>query len=202
MSTPAINIHIDGAARGNPGPAAYSFVIARPGESAIEEHGLLGNTTNNIAEYTALVKVLQKAADLSLKTLHVHSDSELLVKQMSGEYRVKNADLKELYDEAQELLPRFEKVKIEHVRREQNKRADELCNIALDAGKPRTATPKKKASGGRANPDAVRDDCVICLQSAQNAWAANDPKAPTTEQVWEQLWSILEEGGVLKKKNG
>ncbi|MCE9531606.1 MAG: ribonuclease HI family protein [Planctomycetes bacterium] len=194
-------VHIDGAARGNHGPAAFAFVIQSPGQPPVEEHGKLGDTTNNIAEYTALLRALEKAATLSLKHLHVHSDSELLVKQMNGEYRVKNADLKELYDQAQELLDEFQHVKITHVRRENNKRADQLCNIALDGDKPKAATkPRKEASHAKSDPAAVRDDCLVCLESARQSWIANDPRAPSAAQVWEQLWSVLEEGGVLKKK--
>ena len=201
MSTQTAVIHIDGASRGNPGPAAIAFVIATPGQPVVEEYATLGDTTNNIAEYTALLRALEKAASLSLERLHIHSDSELLVKQMNGEYRVKNEDLRNLYEEAQGLLRRFRGVQISHVRREQNKRADELCNIALDDGKPKAAKkPKKKSSGARMTDDAVREDCVVCLEVAKGAWSARDIKAPTAEQVWDQLWSILEENGVLKRK--
>ena len=80
---------------------------------------------------------MEKAASLSLERLHIHSDSELLVKQMNGEYRVKNAEIKELYDQAQDRLRSFRSVAITHVRRDHNQRADELCNIALDGDKPR-----------------------------------------------------------------
>lgn len=198
MSTGAAIIHIDGAARGNPGPAAYAFTIAVPGRELVEEHGRLGATTNNVAEYTALLRALEKAAELALDQVHVHSDSELLVKQMSGEYRVKNPDLRDLYDEAQDLLRRFRSVRIDHVRREQNRRADELCNIALDGDKPKPA-PKKAAAGARPSADAVREDCVTCIDAARRVWAAHDAGAPTAAQVWDQIWSILEEGGMLKK---
>src|SRR5437870_5310540 len=100
MSDADLVIHIDGAARGNPGPAAYAFVIEQPGAPTIEEAGRLGSATNNIAEYTALVKVLERLAALPAQRLRIYSDSELLVKQMTGEYRVKNEDLKALSDEA------------------------------------------------------------------------------------------------------
>jgi ribonuclease HI len=199
MSTGPATIHIDGAARGNPGPAAYAFTIAAPGVAIVEENGLLGSTTNNVAEYTALLKALEKAAALGLARLHVHSDSELLVKQMSGEYRVKNADLRDLYEEAQDLLRRFESVRIDHVRREQNRRTDELCNLALDGNKPRPTAAAKPKAAKRPDSSAVREECVACLEAARGAWSARDPGAPTAEQVWEQLWSVLEEGGVLKK---
>ena len=201
MSAHSVTVHIDGASRGNPGPAAFAFVIAPADGPPVEEHGKLGDTTNNIAEYTALLRALEKAADLSLQHLHVHSDSELLVKQMNGEYRVKNPELRELYDQAQDLLRQFRTVKLSHVRREFNKRADELCNIALDDGNPKTAAkPKKERSHAKIGAETVRDDCIACLQAARNAWTANSSHAPTAEQVWDQLWSVLEDGGVLKKK--
>src|SRR5262249_51130406 len=153
---------IDGAARGNPGPAAFAFIIAPPDQPAVEEKGTLGQTTNNIAEYTALVRALEKAAEMSIPRLHIHSDSELLVKQMNGEYRVKNPDLKNLYEDAQDLLRQFQSVKLTHVRREQNKRADELCNIALDGDKPKPSpkspTSKSPSTMVAASDATVRDD--------------------------------------------
>ena len=87
-------MHIDGASRGNPGPAAYAVVLARPGLPVVEEADTIGTATNNVAEYTALVEGLTLAAELGVKTLQVFSDSELMVKQMNGEYRVKNDDLR------------------------------------------------------------------------------------------------------------
>lgn len=200
MSAKPVIIHVDGAARGNPGPAAFAFVITPPGQSAIEEFGLLGETTNNVAEYTALLNALEKAASLSLDDLHIHSDSELMVKQLKGEYRVKNAELRELYDAARDLIRGFKSVRVDHVRREQNKRADELCNLALDGGKPKTRTPAKKSGTvSTKNVESVRQECIDCLDAVKKVWAAHDPGAPRPDQVWEQIWSILEESGVLKK---
>ena len=127
-------IHVDGASRGNPGPAAYAFVIARPGLPAFEQAETLGIATNNVAEYTALIRGLEAAADLGLKHIVVYSDSELVVRQVNGDYRVKHPDLRPLYLEAQAMLKEFSSVTITHIRREHNKRADALCNEALDAG--------------------------------------------------------------------
>src|SRR4026207_742271 len=93
---------IAGAARGTPAPAAYAIVLARPGAPVVEESQTIGTATNNVAEYTALIEGLKLAAELGVKSLAVFSDSELLVKQMNGEYRVKNADLLELYQEAKQ----------------------------------------------------------------------------------------------------
>lgn len=211
-------MHIDGASRGNPGKAAYAVVLARPGMPVVEEADTIGTASNNVAEYTALVEGLTLAAELGVKTLQVYSDSELMVKQMNGEYKVKNEDLRPLYEEACRLRRQFEKVTITHVRREQNKRADAIGNDALD-GKPRKRGgsiepgPAPLSSGSseernaaprspKASVDdvAVRADAVQCLADAARHWAANGVKGLPPEAVWEQLWSLLDEAGVLKKK--
>jgi len=199
---PEATVHIDGAARGNPGPAACAFVLARPGEPVIEHAELLGTATNNVAEYTALLAALEKAAELSVSSLRVFSDSELLVKQMNGEYRVKNPDLQTLYAEARQLMKGFAGVSFTHVRREQNKRADELCNEVLDAGKKKTVSSAAPAPAGPpavVTDAAVRDEALACLIAAAKSWADKGPTIPAPGQVWDQLWSILEDGGVLKK---
>ena len=191
-------IHIDGAARGNPGPAAAAFVLDRPGEPPVEVGEALGRTTNNVAEYTALLHALERAKEMQGRRLKILSDSELLVKQMNGDYRVKNEDLKLLYDQAQVLLRKFAEVTIRHIRREDNKRADELCNRALDGEKPAkasTASPKSATS----LEDRVKADAVECLRSAAAAWARGNSAEPKPEQVWEQLWNLIEEAGILKK---
>jgi ribonuclease HI len=128
-----VTIYTDGAARGNPGPAAFAYVIQREGAPAIEEKGCLGNATNNVAEYEALVRALEHAHRLGARRVQVFSDSELLVRQMAGQYQVKNEGLRPLYEEARELCRQFEAVTIRHIRRSQNGRADALCNEALDA---------------------------------------------------------------------
>jgi ribonuclease HI len=201
MSDAELVIHIDGAARGNPGPAAYAFVIESPGGPTVEEAGRLGNATNNIAEYTALVKVLERLAAAPPARLRIYSDSELLVKQMTGEYRVKNEDLKVLADEARQLLRRHRSVTFTHVPRAQNQRADQLCNDALDGlplGAPR---PRKVAAAPATTVAGLHEDAVLCLRAAAAEWAKGDANRPDPAQVWDQLWSILEENGVLKRKN-
>jgi ribonuclease HI len=132
MSKAATQVHIDGAARGNPGPAAFAFVVARPGQPLIEESGCFGKATNNVAEYTALIRALERLCELGERNLVISSDSELLVRQMNGDYRVKNKDLQRLHDRAQQLCRGFESVTIKHVARSQNSHADRLCNEALD----------------------------------------------------------------------
>ncbi len=198
--TAALMIHTDGASRGNPGPAAYAYTIERDGNEPIEEAGKLGRMTNNQAEYTALVRALEHALELGAHyRVVVHSDSELLVKQMKGEYRVKNADLRDLYEEATALCGRFRKpVDFRHVRREDNRRADALGNEALDGlreptprasntpradGKSRTPAPTAHPS-----PVSLRDEALAQLRLA----AAADLPA---EQVWEQILTLLKRHG-------
>ena len=124
----------DGGARGNPGPAAFGYVLeTEDGTVLAAEGGAIGVATNNVAEYRALVEGLRKAAELQLDEVDVVSDSELLVRQMSGEYKVKNKTLRELYEEATGLADRFDKVTYAAVRREHNELADRLVNEALDA---------------------------------------------------------------------
>ena len=124
----------DGGARGNPGPAAFAYVLESEDGSVLDARGEpIGVATNNVAEYRALVAGLAKAAELGVTEVEVISDSELLVRQMHGEYRVKNAVLRELSLEAARLARRFERVTYTAVPREQNELADRLVNEALDA---------------------------------------------------------------------
>ena len=124
--------NIDGGARGNPGPAGYGVRIERDDGTSVELKEALGVTTNNVAEYRGLIAALAWAAAHGVSRLHVRSDSELLVKQMRGEYRVKNEGLKPLSAEARRLVAQIGDVRFEHVPREQNKDADRLANEAMD----------------------------------------------------------------------
>jgi len=127
----------DGGSRGNPGPAAYGYVLEAGDGTVLAAHGeRIGVATNNIAEYRALVEGLRKAADLQVDEVEVVSDSELLVNQMQGNYKVKNEALRELWLDANELADRLEKVTFTAVRREHNELADRLVNEALDAEGP------------------------------------------------------------------
>src|SRR5947209_4148343 len=127
-----LTIYTDGGSRGNPGPAAYAYVIQQAGEPDIEVKAYLGRTTNNVAEYTGLVKALEHARHVGADRVTVYSDSELMVKQMNGEYRVKNEGLIPLYEEADRLRRAFASLTIRHVRREHNKPPDRPCNEAMD----------------------------------------------------------------------
>ena len=124
----------DGGARGNPGPAAYGYVLEAEDGTVLAAHGeAIGTATNNVAEYRALVAGLEKAVELHVDEVEVVSDSELLVKQMRGEYKVKNAALRELSEEAGEVARQLRSVRYTAVRREHNELADQLVNEALDA---------------------------------------------------------------------
>jgi ribonuclease HI len=124
----------DGGSRGNPGPAAYGYVIETDDGTVLAAHGeAIGVATNNVAEYRALVEGLRKAAELQVDELEVVSDSELLVHQMRGDYKVKNEALRELWLDANELERKLGKVTYTAVRREHNELADSLVNEALDA---------------------------------------------------------------------
>ena len=124
----------DGGARGNPGPAAYGYVLEAEDGTVLDARGeTIGVATNNVAEYRALIAGLEKAVELGIDELEVVSDSELLVKQMQGEYRVKNEALRELNDDANFLEKKLGRVRYTAVRREHNELADKLVNEALDA---------------------------------------------------------------------
>ena len=124
----------DGGARGNPGPAAYGYVLETDDGTVLAAHGeAIGVATNNVAEYRALVEGLRKAVEVGVDELEVVSDSELLVHQMRGEWKIKNEALKVLWGEAQELADELGKVRYTAVRREHNELADSLVNEALDA---------------------------------------------------------------------
>lgn len=129
----AYEIRVDGASRGNPGQAGAGAVIRDPkGNVARELRKYLGVMTNNMAEYSALVMALEEAKTMGVSEVEVFADSELMVKQITGKYKVKSADLKPLYDEAYSLLKGFRRYKIVHVYREENSLADKLANEAID----------------------------------------------------------------------
>ena len=125
--------HIDGGARGNPGTAGFGvFIQDQQGHEVASLYGYLGHQTNNVAEYAALLAALRYAVDHKLAGLSIRSDSELLVRQIGGQYRVKNTALMRLHGAAIKLMRQVGRVTVEHVRREQNKDADRLANVAMD----------------------------------------------------------------------
>jgi len=128
-----VQLYIDGGARGNPGPAACAWIIKSPeGATLVSETHFLGRTTNNVAEYSALLKGLEAARRLGASELSIFSDSELLVKQLIGEYRVRDLDLKELFEGVQRELLGFDCWQIQHIGREENSEADRLVKLTLD----------------------------------------------------------------------
>ena len=130
-----ITANVDGGARGNPGPAGYGVYIRDASGAPIKQISeYIGHKTNNFAEYSALLAALQFAVDNGHKVLKVISDSELMVRQMTGRYRVSSPDLKPLYEKARLLVRQLDKFSIEHVLRAQNKHADRLANEAMDRG--------------------------------------------------------------------
>ncbi|HEY0701818.1 MAG TPA: reverse transcriptase-like protein [Candidatus Acidoferrales bacterium] len=146
--------NIDGASRGNPGPASYAVVLRDPeGKIVLELAKNIGRETNNVAEYFALLAALDYATMHGIASLRIRSDSELLVRQMQGVYKVKSPDLKPLQERAAKLARQLQYFAIEHVRRELNKDADALANVALDAGgtaKIEKRAPEHRASGENA----------------------------------------------------
>jgi phosphoribosylglycinamide formyltransferase-1 len=133
--TDKIIAYIDGGSRGNPGPAASAYVLAdERGRQLQAKAFFLGETTNNVAEYTAICRALEAAKSAGVKQITVYSDSELLVKQLNGQYKVKSDNIRPLFTQAVKMLDEFESVDITHIAREKNKKADELVNRALDLG--------------------------------------------------------------------
>jgi ribonuclease HI len=127
-------VNVDGGARGNPGPAAVAAVISTPEGQIIEERGeRIGRATNNVAEYRALLLGLERARELGAREIELVGDSELVVRQVRGEYKVKDENLRALKEEVERALRGFESWSIRHVRRDENAAADELVNAALDA---------------------------------------------------------------------
>ncbi len=130
-----IIIYSDGGARGNPGPAGIGAVLSNDKNEVVAEISkYLGETTNNQAEYQALIAALEKAKELKADELECYLDSELVVKQLNREYKVKNSELATLFLKVHNLSLSFKKIKFIHIRREQNKEADLLANVAMDKG--------------------------------------------------------------------
>jgi ribonuclease HI len=157
----AYRANIDGGSRGNPGPASYGVVIRDPsGEIVAKLKKYIGRMTNNVAEYYGLIAALDYAQSHAIRALRIESDSELLVKQMRGQYKVKSPELRPLFERAHKMSQSLESFRIEHVYREQNREADELANEALDetSGRPPAsgAPPKSEARSAKPEPHKFR----------------------------------------------
>jgi len=155
----AYRINIDGGSRGNPGPAAYGVVVRDPNGGIVTKlKKYIGRFSNNVAEYYGLIAAMDYAQSHGVRAIRVESDSELLVKQMRGLYKVKSADLQPLYERAQKMSKAFDSFRIDHVYREQNREADTLVNEALDEteGKPaNSVTPAKPNSPEKSGPRRI-----------------------------------------------
>lgn len=131
--TETLTLEFDGGSRGNPGPAGIGVVVrAADGTPLVTLGRFIGRATNNVAEYRALITALEQALQLGAKKVQIRGDSELIIKQMRGEYRVKNPDMKLLYDQAQHLYHQFDEARIDHNLRHKNELADKLANLAMD----------------------------------------------------------------------
>ena len=187
-------VHIDGGSRGNPGPAAAGVVIHdRATDLAMHEGGyFLGQATGNAAEYHGLIRALELATQMGVRRLEIYSDSELIVKQITGEYRVKSPDLMPLFEQAQGLLLAVESWQIQHVPRDENRRADQLVNIALDrkrdviiSGTPADtpANAPGDAATGRSTPPAPVEPALILPPDTPLADAPPAAVAPPSRPV-------------------
>ncbi|CAN5408503.1 hypothetical protein BH10PLA1_BH10PLA1_15630 [soil metagenome] len=128
-----LTLEFDGGSRGNPGPAGIGVVVRAEDRTPLVTLGrFIGRATNNVAEYKALITAMEEAKKLGAKKIIIRGDSELIIKQMLGQYRVKHPDMKVLYEEAQSLISQFEHAKIEHNLRHKNELADKLANLAMD----------------------------------------------------------------------
>ncbi|MGA8145403.1 MAG: reverse transcriptase-like protein [Candidatus Acidiferrales bacterium] len=197
-SAPPAGVHvanIDGASRGNPGPASYAVVMRDPGGKVILELAKnIGRGTNNVAEYFALLAALDYATSHGIHALRIRSDSELLVRQMQGRYKVKSADLKPLYERASKMARQLGYFAIEHVRRELNRDADALANVALD----QAGVPKFEGGNSRteSRPAAVRHESPRRIRAhfVKGVFVPNEPlNLPEGAEVAIELRDIREE---------
>ena len=148
--TPAYRANIDGGSRGNPGPAAYGVYIRDPkGEPVARLKKYIGRMTNNVAEYYGLIAALDYVEAQGIRALRIESDSELLVKQMKGLYKVRSAELAPLYERARKMASALDSFRIEHVYREQNREADALANQAMDEVEGPDAKPRSEKGGAK-----------------------------------------------------
>jgi probable phosphoglycerate mutase len=177
---PGVSIaNIDGASRGNPGPASYAVVIRDPaGKIILELAKRLGRETNNVAEYYALLAALDYAVTHGISALRIRSDSELLVRQIQGRYKVKSAELKPLHERATKLARQLSYFAIEHVRREQNRDADALANVALDSGSVSSAAhfePADEKHQARAHEPKPAPSGTIKARFVRGVLVPSDP---------------------------
>jgi ribonuclease HI len=216
-TTPAWRANVDGGSRGNPGPASYGVVIRDPkGEVVAKLKKYIGRLTNNVAEYYGLIAALDYAQSHNVRALRVEADSELMVKQMRGTYKVKSADLRPLYERAHKMAQTFDSFKIDHVYREQNAEADALANEAMDEAegvKAKAASPTSLAASSpaakllaaksakrTASPSPSAASAIAPISRSSTAAASSAPSAAsTTPNPYPELRRLRarHRGGVL-----
>jgi ribonuclease HI len=184
--------HSDGGARGNPGPAGYGVVIQdESGKKVAHLSEYLGHQTNNFAEYQGLIAALEYAIQHGPKALKLISDSELLVRQIKGIYKVKNAALQDLHGRAKELIAQLDWFQIGHALREQNRDADRLANDAMDKGMGRSVNTDRVA----------RAPSPANVERSRELLGASNSSAPTARSVPQELEGIIR-NGVVELTNG
>jgi ribonuclease HI len=199
-ATAAHTAHVDGGARGNPGPAGYGLVVHDPqGNKVAELSQYLGHRTNNYAEYHGLLAALRYAIAHKIQSLKIVSDSELMVRQMKGVYKVRHPELRKLYDEAQDLTAQIEHVEIRHALREHNRDADRLANEAMDRGKHSPhgeAEPRLRsefaANSNSGGPSGTRP------APSEIGPAVSGPRVPVTPEEFEGIVR----NGVIELRGG
>jgi ribonuclease HI len=152
-----LEIYIDGASKGNPGPSGIGVVITRGRQTIENISSYIGNTTNNIAEYTALLHALRKASELKAEALKINTDSQLLYKQVCKLYKIKNANIQELYSQVQALISGFKQVSIREIPREQNCGADKLATRAIREELKKNGSLKRKQASVDNGYTVVKD---------------------------------------------
>ena len=178
-----LTLQFDGGSRGNPGPAGIGVVVAAADGTPLVTLGrFIGRATNNVAEYRALITAMQEARKLGARNVVIRGDSELVIKQMRGEYRVKNPDMKVLYDEAQAILRTFASAKIAHNLRDKNELADALANKAMDRRADVTDVDATAASSTTPTADATLPnlsvgDRLSCPRCALSVQVTTPPKS-------------------------
>lgn len=159
-----VTLEFDGGSRGNPGPAGIGVVVrAKDGTALITLGRFIGKATNNVAEYRALITAMEEARKLGAKKIQIRGDSELIIKQMRGEYRVKHPDMRVLYDEAQSLIQEFHHAEISHNLRHKNELADKLANLAMDRKRDVTDVDESPIDMPEAE-ETKRGDRFICAR--------------------------------------
>jgi ribonuclease HI len=179
-ATAAYRANIDGGSRGNPGPAAYGVYIRDPkGEPVARLKKFIGRMTNNVAEYYGLIAALDYVEAQGIRALRIESDSELLVKQMKGLYKVRSPELAPLYERARKMASALDSFRIDHVYREQNREADALANQAMDEVEGPDAKPRGERGSAKAGAGSVRPAVATPSASEPRVAATHSASSPS-----------------------